>query len=106
MMVYNPHLPKDALESRGKNKPVIIVLYNVLIIIYIYIIERMAEHMDYPGNIYKICLNKEDSESVQYLLCNCPALQGRRLQCLGKNNFHNLEYLSPPRFIKSSGLFR
>lgn len=38
-----------------------------------------------------LCL--DEKVSIQQLLCNCP-LQRRRLKCLGRRKFYNLEYLN------------
>ena len=74
-------------------------------------IGRMSERMGYPQNdLFRSCLDEE--ESVQHLICDCPALQGRRLQCLGRHSFSNLECLNDVplmgllRLIKSMGWFR
>ena len=46
-------------------------------------IGRMSERTGYPRNdLHRSCLDEEEEESVQHLLCDCPALQGSRLQCL------------------------
>lgn len=56
-------------------------------------IGRMTKHMGYLENdLYRTSLNEE--ELVQLHLCFYPALQGRRLQSFGRDNFHNLEYLN------------
>ena len=74
-------------------------------------IGRMSERMGYPRNdLFRSCLDNEE-ESVQHLLCDCPVLQGRRLQCLGRLSFENLECLSDVplmnllRIVKSMGGF-
>lgn len=36
----------------------------------------------------------DEDVSVQYLLCDCLALQGDRLLCLGKRRLRDLEYLN------------
>ena len=55
-------------------------------------IGRMSERMCYPRNdLCSSCLDEE--EMVQHQLCDCPTLQGRRLQCLGKQSFRDLECL-------------
>ena len=75
-------------------------------------IGRMSERMGYPRNdLCRSCFDEEEEESVQHLLCDCPALQGRRLQCLGSRSFDNLECLSDVplmnllRFVKRTGWF-
>ena len=34
-------------------------------------------------------LNEKEEELVQHILCDCPALQGLRRQCLGRHSFKN-----------------
>ena len=58
-------------------------------------IGRMPQRTGYPRNdSCRSCLDEGEEESVEHLLCDCPVLQGRRIQCLGKRSFNNLEYLS------------
>ena len=56
------------------------------------IIGRMSKRMGYLRyDICSRCLDEEEEESVQHLLCDCPPLQERRLQCLGRRRFNNLD---------------
>ena len=56
---------------------------------------RMSERMGYPRNdLCRSCLDEKEKESVQHLLYDCSALQERRLQCLGRRSFNNLECFS------------
>lgn len=41
-----------------------------------------------------IHIYEEDEESVQHILCYCPALQERTLQCISRHSFRRLEYLN------------
>ena len=56
------------------------------------------------------CLNEEVLE--QHILTNCPTLEGRSIQCIGRWHFHVLKCLdnvslrSPLRFIKNADWFR
>ena len=72
----------------------------------------LSERFGYPRNdLCRSCLDEEEEESVQHLLCDCPALQGRRLQCLRTHSFDILECLSDVplmnllKFVKRTGWF-
>lgn len=56
------------------------------------------ERIGYPEkDLCKSCSDKE--ESVQHFLCDCPALQGCRLQCRLGHNFHNFECFNDVQLI-------
>lgn len=57
-------------------------------------IERLSERINYPENDFcKNCFDEKLEESIQYLLCDCPALSEGRQQFLGMFSFSDLECL-------------
>lgn len=55
-------------------------------------IKGMSERMDYYRNVlFRRCLDKKEYEALHYLLCDCPVLEERKLQCFGRYSFCNLE---------------
>lgn len=58
-------------------------------------IGSFAQKIQRPANDFcRSCRDEEEVESVQHLLCHCPALQGKRLRYLGSNFFEDLEEVS------------
>ena len=49
----------------------------------------------------RFCSDPEEEESTSHILCHCKALAGKRLNCLGKEEFNDLDDLST---AKISGL--
>lgn len=63
-------------------------------------IERLSERINYPENDFcKNCFDEKLEESIQYLLCDCPALSEGRQQFLGMFSFSDLECLKDVRLI-------
>ena len=40
--------------------------------------------------IYEVCCDEEKLETIEHLLCNCPALRGLSLRTLGRGFFESL----------------
>ena len=72
----------------------------------------MAARMGVDSNdLCRSCGDEEAQESIEHLLCECPALQERRLATLGVRFLRDLEEVSETklsdllRFIRGSGWF-
>lgn len=77
------------------------------------VIGIMANRLRVPTNDFcRSCRDEEEPESVRHLLCECPALQRRRLATLGRRFFEEMEEIGrlDPRcildFVKRSGWFQ
>lgn len=56
-------------------------------------IGRMAVRWGYSREDYCRSCGDEEEESVQHMLCDCPGLKERRLKCLGRRFFDDLDSL-------------
>ena len=45
-------------------------------------------------NYCRVCCNEKELETIEYLLCNCPALSKLRLRTLGRGFFESLNSVS------------
>lgn len=75
-------------------------------------IGHMAARYGVPHHDFcRSCRDEEEIETVQHLLCDCPALQGKRLKHLGNtflaelNNVSKTPLMNLYNFIKESGWF-
>lgn len=63
-------------------------------------IGRLSERINYPENDFcKNWFDEKLGDSIQYLLCDCPALSERRQQFLGMFRFSDLEFLKDVQLI-------
>ena len=58
------------------------------------IIRRRSEYIGFSQtDLCRSCLDEEEIETIEHLICYCLALQERRLNHLGKRSFQNLDDL-------------